>query len=107
MRIINLFSVLFCISLSACSTYVEELASDEFAPVFPEENDTEQVSDGAIFDGNAQGLFASERKASKVGDIFTISLNESLSEIISLKGPKTTLKLVFDNILICFFFIFV
>jgi flagellar L-ring protein precursor FlgH len=77
MRIITLFSVLFCISLSACSTYVEELASDEFAPVFPEENDTEQVADGAIFDGNAQGLFASERKASKVGDILTISLNES------------------------------
>jgi flagellar L-ring protein precursor FlgH len=77
MRIIILFSVLFCISLSACSTYVEELASDEFAPVFPEENDTEQVADGAIFDGNAQGLFASERKASKVGDILTISLNES------------------------------
>mgnify|MGYP000229134100 CR=1 FL=1 len=77
MRIITLFFVLFCISLSACSTYVEELASDEFAPVFPEENDTEQVADGAIFDGNAQGLFASERKASKVGDILTISLNES------------------------------
>jgi flagellar L-ring protein precursor FlgH len=77
MRIITLFSVLFCISLSACSTYVEELASDEFAPVFPEETETTQVADGAIFDGNAQGLFASERKASKVGDILTISLNES------------------------------
>ncbi len=63
--------------LSACSTYVEELASDEFAPVFPEETETAQVADGAIFDGNAQGLFASERKASKVGDILTISLNES------------------------------
>ena len=77
MRIITLFLVLFCISLSACSTYVEELASDEFAPVFPEETETAQVADGAIFDGNAQGLFASERKASKVGDILTISLNES------------------------------
>ena len=77
MRIITLFSVLFCIGLSACSTYVEELASDEFAPVFPEEIETTQVADGTIFDGNAQGLFASERKASKVGDILTISLNES------------------------------
>jgi flagellar L-ring protein precursor FlgH len=75
MRIITLFSVLFCVGLSACSTYVEELASDEFAPVFPEEIETTQVADGAIFDGNAQGLFASERKASKVGDILTISLS--------------------------------
>ena len=66
MRIITLFSVLFCISLSACSTYVEELASDEFAPVFPEENDTEQVADGAIFDGNAQGLLPRNEKLQKL-----------------------------------------
>ena len=53
------------------------MASDGFAPVFPEETKNAHLADGAIFDGNAQGLFASERKASKVGDLVTISLNES------------------------------
>jgi starvation-inducible outer membrane lipoprotein len=65
MRIITLFFVLFCISLSACSTYVEELASDEFAPVFPQETETAQVADGAIFDGNAQGLIRLGTKSFK------------------------------------------
>ena len=63
---------------SACSTYVEDVASDQFAPVFPElkltESTTEQT--GAIFQKGRGGLFSSDRRAHSVGDIITVDFNE-------------------------------
>ena len=67
------------LTLGACSTYVEEVASQNFMPVLPEEPAAEPLIDGAIYNGQSQGLFATERKASKVGDIVTISLDESFN----------------------------
>ena len=64
--------------ISACSSYVEELASEQFLPVIPEPSDEEKIVDGAIYSNKSQGFFVTERKASEVGDIVTISLNESL-----------------------------
>ena len=71
---------LFCaLLLSACSTYVEEVASEQFMPVIPDETEEERIVDGAIYTGKSKGLFATERKASKVGDIVTVALNESFN----------------------------
>ena len=71
---------LFCaLLLSACSTYVEEVASEQFMPVIPNESAEERIIDGAIYTGKSKGLFATERKASKVGDIVTVALNESFN----------------------------
>ena len=61
----------------ACSSYTEDLASEAFEPIIPDEDVSQVVVDGAIYDSNSQGLFATERKASKVGDIVTVSLSES------------------------------
>ena len=74
--IITLFCALF---LSACSTYVEDVASEQFMPVIPDETEQERIVDGAIYSGKSKGLFATERKASKVGDIVTVALNESFN----------------------------
>jgi len=72
--------MLFCVLLlSACSTYVEDVASEQFMPVIPDETEQERIVDGAIYSGKSKGLFATERKASKVGDIVTVALNESFN----------------------------
>ena len=72
--------MLFCaLLLSACSTYVEDVASEQFMPVIPDETEEERIVDGAIYTGKSKGLFATERKASKVGDIVTVALNESFN----------------------------
>lgn len=72
-------AVVMSLTLGACSTYVEEVASKNFMPVLPEEPLAEPTIDGAIYNRQSQGLFATERKASKVGDIVTISLDESFN----------------------------
>ena len=72
-------AVVMSLTLAACSTYVEEVASKNFMPVLPEEPLAEPTIDGAIYNRQSQGLFATERKASKVGDIVTISLDESFN----------------------------
>ena len=77
---LNQITTLFCaLLLSACSTYVEDVASEQFMPVIPDGTEEERIVDGAIYSGKSKGLFATERKASKVGDIVTVALNESFN----------------------------
>ena len=66
--------------LTACSGYVEDKASAEFAPVYPEATATRSgPPTGSIYHSGASGIFAVDRRASKVGDILTINLNESFA----------------------------
>ena len=66
-------------ALSACSTQVEEAASADFAPVlsFAAEVDANRLPTGAIYLPQNDGLFATDRRASRVGDILTVSFAES------------------------------
>jgi flagellar L-ring protein precursor FlgH len=64
-------------SLTACSTYVEDQASRAFQPVLPESTERSGPADGSIYHSGATGLFASQRRASNVGDVLTVALNES------------------------------
>ena len=77
MRLITPLLLIFCSGLMACSSYTEDLASEAFEPIIPDEEVSQAVVDGAIYDSSSQGLFATERKASNVGDIVTVSLSES------------------------------
>jgi len=79
MRLACIIPLFFALLLSACSTYVEDVASEQFMPVIPDESAEERIIDGAIYTGKSKGLFATERKASKVGDIVTVALNESFN----------------------------
>lgn len=79
MRLIPFFICIVTLALGACSTYVEDIASADFAPVAPEAQAPKTYPDGAIFSNQSNGLFATERKASQVGDILTVSLSESFN----------------------------
>ena len=79
MRLIGIFSLILVPLMTACSTYVEEVASEQFMPTIPDEVAEDRMADGAIYSGKSKGLFATERKASKIGDIVTVALNESFN----------------------------
>ena len=66
---------------NACSTYVEEVNNKQFKPLTPsfEEFNREEPSSGAIFSTSSAGLFSSDRRAKKVGDILSVTLSETFS----------------------------
>ena len=84
--------IITILMLSSCSTYVENKKSAEFEPVHKEivfkKEDT--TIDGSIYNSTSSGFFAGDRRAKSVGDILTVSLNESLSA--SKSTTNTTSK---------------
>ena len=67
--------------INGCSTYVEEVNNKQFKPLTPsfEEFNSEEPSNGAIFSTSSSGLFSSDRRAKKVGDILSVTLSETFS----------------------------
>ena len=53
MRLTYIISVFFALHLSACTTYVEDVASEQFMPVIPDEMEEERIVDGAIYTGKS------------------------------------------------------
>ena len=74
---IRVVAIFFMSTLAGCSTYLENEASVEFQPVIPQENSYMRPTGGSIYLPGATGLFAVEKRASKVGDVLTVALNES------------------------------
>ena len=88
----NTFFIILAFIFSSCSTYVENKKSVEFEPIhkeiiFKEEDNT---IDGSIYNSTSSGFFASDRRAKRIGDILSVSLNESLSA--SKSTTNTTSK---------------
>ena len=77
-KIILIISLLF---VNACSAYIEEANNREFKPLTPsfEEFNKKEPSDGSIFSVSSSGLFSSDRRAKKVGDILSVTLSETFS----------------------------
>ena len=99
----NLILATIWISLiTGCSTQIEERASIDFEPIMPNESKIAKKDKyGSIYSNSQQGLFATDRRASKVGDILTVALSEnfSASKSQSAKSGKTTgMKFDFPNI---------
>ena len=67
--------------LSGCSTYVEEVNNQQFKPLRPSFEEFERVepSNGSIYSTSSSGLFSSDRRAKKVGDILSVTLSETFS----------------------------
>ena len=64
-------------ALAGCSTYVSQIEGQAFEPVDPAVNlASEQPSNGAIFRSGQSGLFATDQRARRVGDILTVTFNE-------------------------------
>lgn len=77
--------------LFSCSTYMEHKIGEDFKSIQPEYTNIErkESNDGTVYDGGG-GLFASDRRANNVGDIITITLEESMSAANS--GSETLSK---------------
>ena len=79
MKII-IFLISFVI-LGGCATYVEEANNQQFKPLRPsfEEFERAEPSNGSIYSTSSSGLFSSDRRAKKVGDILSVPLSETFS----------------------------
>lgn len=86
---ILLFLLLFL--FSGCATYKQDKIGQEFKSIQPDFTNIEvkKTSAGAVYNGGG-GLFASDRRANNVGDIITITLEESLNA--SNSGSETLSK---------------
>ena len=93
---------LLVLFLASCSTQLEDRASIDFEPTIPMA--TKNVSKdkyGSIYSNSQKGLFATDRRASKVGDILTVSLSENFSASKSQSAKsarKGEMKFDFPNI---------
>jgi flagellar L-ring protein precursor FlgH len=85
-KLIIIASIFF---FNGCSTYVEEVNNKQFKPLTPsfEEFNREEPSNGTIFSTSSAGLFSSDRRAKKVGDILSVTLSETFS---SSKGATNS-----------------
>ena len=64
-------------TLGGCSAYVSQLEGQAFEPVDPAMSlASEQPANGAIFRAGQSGLFATDQRARRVGDILTVTFNE-------------------------------
>ena len=85
-------TILLSLVLSGCSTYIENKKAEDFIPIHQEISfdEKDNTIDGAIYNEKSSGFFASDRRAKNIGDILTITLNESLSA--SKSTTNTTSK---------------
>ena len=77
----KIFLIISLLFVNACSTYIEEANNKEFKPLTPsfEEFIKEEPGNGSIFSASTSGLFSSDRRAKKVGDILSVTLSETFS----------------------------
>ena len=89
MKIILIFALL---SIQSCATHMQDKIGEEFKSIQPDYSNFENINnatEGAVYDGDG-GLFASDRRANRVGDIITITLEETLTAANS--GSETLAK---------------
>lgn len=77
--------------LAACSQQVQEAASADFDPVYPMPNEMHLSGfpTGAIYSPQQAGLFAADRRASRVGDILTVAFSENFQATKSQNAGST------------------
>jgi flagellar L-ring protein precursor FlgH len=69
---------LFAVMVSGCSTYTEQVVSQSFQPAeAPVVVSQAPKVNGAIFQQGRSGLFATDQRARRIGDILTVSFNET------------------------------
>ena len=80
MRLSSLpFAIVSALILGGCSTQVQEAASADFTPIYPLAAEPQPMGfpTGAIYSPQQAGLFATDRRAARVGDILTVAFSES------------------------------
>ena len=98
-----LVGILLIPFIAGCSTQLEDRASIDFEPTMPTATASGKKDKyGSIYSNSKQGLFATDRRASKVGDILTVALSEnfSASKSQSAKSAKKgAMKFDFPNVM--------
>ena len=85
--------------LSGCTTYVENVVSEDYEPIFQETADmVEQAPTGGIYSDNGQGFFPSTRRNRQVGDIISVTMLETFSATKSSSAASSKTD-AFDVIL--------
>ena len=80
LNVTKIYYPLLILLLASCSTQLEERASVDFEPNIPVgSKKVNKDKYGSIYSNSQKGLFATDRRASKVGDILTVSLSENFS----------------------------
>lgn len=70
--------VIAALFISGCSPQVEDAVSLDYQPIYPMTSEvSDKLPDGSIYSIQASGLFATDRRASKIGDILTVAFAES------------------------------
>ena len=70
--------VIAAVFISGCSPQVEDAVSLDYQPIYPMTSEvSDKLPDGSIYSIQASGLFATDRRASKIGDILTVAFAES------------------------------
>lgn len=68
--------LIFVLPLAACSTYIEDKAGLDYAPIYHETAPSATRPTGSIFHQDTRGLFVNDRRASAVGDVLTVQFVE-------------------------------
>ena len=87
-KLILVFILFF---INGCSTYIEEANNSQFKPLTPsfEEFSKDEPSNGSIYSTSSSGLFSSDRRAKKVGDILSVTLSETFSSNKAVSNSST------------------
>src|SRR6056300_2066636 len=73
-------SISVFLAMTGCSTYVSNIEGQAFAPIDPPVKlSSPRPANGSIFHSSQNGLFATDQRARRVGDILTVSFNETYS----------------------------
>ena len=98
-----LVGIILITFIAGCSTQLEDRASIDFEPPMPTNaNSGKKDKYGSIYSNSKQGLFATDRRASKVGDILTVALSENFSASKSQSArsaKKGAMKFDFPNVM--------
>lgn len=74
------FLALGLVFLAGCATQIEDRVSQDYEPSIPEIAFAEPANNtGGIYNASARGIFASDRRAGRPGDILTVEFVESFS----------------------------
>jgi len=80
------------LALTACSTYIEDQVSLDYAPIHAEQSQFAAAPTGGIYQAGSRGLFVNDRRAMTVGDVLTVQFTERFqgTKSQSANGSKSS-----------------
>lgn len=83
-----------CLCLSGCVTVIPTRSEPDYQPTYPTDHTAIQALPGAVYVAHGADFLFSDARATRVGDVITVRLEEQTS---SSKSAETSLKRETDN----------